>query len=435
MHCPPQKEPDSALTHNGVIDNKVKKRHFALQYEEQDDIHNYAAGVASCKNRLAKLEQGDLGIRFIEKLKLAGLSDGRIAFYGDRVITLLKLFEKMNVNVIDAQKKDCESVLADILSHNYKGESKRAFALVLLRLVHFAKTGEIGDRDSGYVEEVSWIRPSRYEDKGEIIRAEDLLTVEEVSALIDKTTNKRDRAMFWVMFEGAFRPGELLHLRVGGVEFRDNYLLLSTHGKTGNKRVALVVSFKPLLEWLAEHPLRDDPKAPLWYSFSSMSKTKAVTYGYLREHLKRCKEKAGIKKRVWNYLFRHSQLTLLAKKLSDQTLCVYGNWKPGSDMPARYVHLSGKDAENAILQLHGIKNDDGQSSVATLKVCPRCGEQNTPEIKRCLRCGFILDETLLAEVSRQEQTEIASIVSRLERLESLGEKMDRIIESLLEKRN
>ncbi len=296
MHCPPQKEPDSALNHNGTIDNKVKKRHFALQYEELDDIHNYAAGVASCKKRLAKLEQGELGIRFIEKLKLAGLSDGRIAFYGDRAITMLKLFEKMDVKLADAQKKDCESVLAEILSHNYKGESKRAFALVLLRLVHFAKTGEIGDRDSGYVDEVSWIRPSRYEDKGESIRAEDLLTVEDVSALIDRTTNKRDRAMFWVMFEGAFRPGELLHLKVGGVEFRDNYLLLSTHGKTGNKRVALVVSFKPLLEWMAEHPLRDDPKAPLWYSFSSMSKTKSVTYGYLREHLKRCKEKAGIKK-------------------------------------------------------------------------------------------------------------------------------------------
>lgn len=367
MRCPPQKEPDSALNHNGVIDNKVKKRHFALQYEELGDIHNYAAKVSSCKNRLRKLEQGELGIRFIEKLKLAGLTDGRITFYGDRVITLLRLFERTRVKVEDAQKKDCESILAEILSCGYKGESRRAFALVLLRLVHFAKTGEIGDRDSGYVEEVSWIRPSRYEDKEESIRAEDLLTVEDVSALIDRTTNKRDRAMFWVLFEGAFRPGELLHLKVGGVEFRDNYLLLSTHGKTGNKRVALVVSFKPLLEWMAEHPLRDDPKAPLWYSFSSMSKTKSVTYGYLREHLKRCKEKAGIKKRVWNYLFRHSQLTLLAKKLSDQTLCVYGNWKPGSDMPARYVHLSGKDAENAILQLHGIKNDSDQSSVATLR--------------------------------------------------------------------
>lgn len=336
MHCPPQKEPRLTLSHKESFDNKVNSKHFSLQYQEQeDDIHHYAAKVTNCKKRLSRIEQGELGIRFVEKLKLAGLSDGRISFYGDRVITLLRLFEEMKVNVIDAQKKDCEAVLADILSKKYKGESRRAFALVLLRLVHFAKTGDIGDRDNGYVDEVSWIRPSRYEDKGEGIKPEDLLTVEDVSALIDKTTNKRDRAMFWVMFEGAFRPGELLHLKVGGVEFRENYLLLSTHGKTGNKRVALVVSFKPLLEWLVEHPLRDDPKAPLWYSFSSMSKTKAVTYGYLREHLKRCKEKAGIKKRVWNYLFRHSQLTLLAKKLSDQTLCVYGNWKPGSDMPCK----------------------------------------------------------------------------------------------------
>jgi ribosomal protein L37E len=104
-------------------------------------------------------------------------------------------------------------------------------------------------------------------------------------------------------------------------------------------------------------------------------------------------------------------------------------------MPARYVHLSGKDAEDAILQLHGIKNDSEQSSVAKMKSCPRCGEQSTPEIKRCLGCGFILDEKLLAEVSMKQETEIANIISRLEKLESLGEKMDKIIEDLMEKRN
>lgn len=60
--------------------------------------------------------------------------NGRITFYGDRVITLLKLFERMDVKVDDAQKKDCEAVLAEILAYDYKGESKRAFALVLLEI-------------------------------------------------------------------------------------------------------------------------------------------------------------------------------------------------------------------------------------------------------------------------------------------------------------
>lgn len=31
MRCPLPKWPDSALNHNGMIDNKVKKRHFTLQ--------------------------------------------------------------------------------------------------------------------------------------------------------------------------------------------------------------------------------------------------------------------------------------------------------------------------------------------------------------------------------------------------------------------
>ena len=44
---------------------------------------------------------------------------------------------------------------------------------------------------------------------------------------------------------------------------------------------------------------------------------------------------------------RHTQLTLLSKKLSDQTLRVYGNWSPNSNMVKKYVHLSGIDFAEA----------------------------------------------------------------------------------------
>ena len=262
------------------------------------------------------------------------------------------------------------------------------------------------------------------------------MDAQEVQQIISKTTNRRDRAMFWTMFEGAFRPGELLNLKVGGVEFKENYVLLSTHGKTGNKRVALVVSFKPLLEWLHDHPLQDDPHAPLWYSYSPRSKTKQVSYGYLREQLKRCTAKAQIKRRVWNYLFRHSQLTMLSKKLSDQTLRVYGNWSPGSEMVKKYVHLSGKDAENAILELHGIKVDGKDDTKATvqLKSCYRCSEKNTPESQRCSSCGFILDEQLLVKTTESDHTVLQDMLKRLEKLEKTGESIETSFDDILKQK-
>ncbi|MDH3779635.1 MAG: site-specific integrase, partial [Nitrosopumilus sp.] len=305
------------------------------------------------------------------------------------------------------------------------------YALALLRLVHHAKTGEIGNREEGYVKEVSWIKPSRFRNRDDEIEIlpEDLLTPKELYGIISKTRNEKERAMLWVMFEGAFRPGELLNLRVGGIEFKDNYILVSTVGKTGKKRVPLVYSFKPLLEWLAKHPQRDEPKAYLWYSHTSNQKR--ASYRYLRKILKRCAKDAKIKKRVWNYLIRHTQLTMLAKKLSDQTLCVFGNWSKGSRMPARYVHLSGKDVEDALLELHGIKSRDENETTVKLKTCPRCAEQNTPDSHRCSSCGFILDEKLLAKTTESDHTVLQDMLKRLEKLEKTGESIETSFDDIL----
>ena len=39
-------------------------------------IHDYSRRVVCCKNRLAKIRQGDMAISFLEKLHLFGLEDG-----------------------------------------------------------------------------------------------------------------------------------------------------------------------------------------------------------------------------------------------------------------------------------------------------------------------------------------------------------------------
>ena len=356
-----------------------------------EDIHNYAAKLRRIKAKLAGVEQGALAIRFLDKLRLAGKRDGRIVYYADRLSPILHLFETKfdaPVSLNDAAKADCESVLSEIIScEMIKGETKKAYAMALLRLVHYAKTGEIGDRDENpYVPEVSWIKPSKYLDRSEeSVRSEDLLTSDEMVGILSQISNRHDRAMYWVLFEGAFRVGELLNIRIGGVEFRDGHVRVTTHGKTGTKRVTLVLSFQPLLDWLVDHPGRDDPDAFLWTRSRDCSK---ASYSYVRTHLKRYAADAGVSKRVWPYLLRHTQLTLLAKKLSDHTLSAYGNWSARSNMSKRYVHLSGKDVDDAILEIHGIKDETARSEIITLQSCARCGAQNTPDMCRCTKCGY-----------------------------------------------
>jgi len=67
------------------------------------------------------------------------------------------------------------------------------------------------------------------------------------------------------MLEGAYRPGDLLNIQIGGIEFEENFVRIHTTGKTGPKSLTLVASYGPIKEWLAEHPYGDDPEAFLFY--------------------------------------------------------------------------------------------------------------------------------------------------------------------------
>jgi hypothetical protein len=123
-------------------------------------------------------------------------------------------------------------------------------------------------------------------------------------------------------------PGELFNIRIGGLQFEDDFVRVDTTGKTGPKRLALVTSFVPIKEWLAEHPQSDDPNAFLWYH---NNKQGVMAYQMLFHLIKKSAKMAGIKKRVWVYLFRHTSLTMYSKKLGN-LVKLYGNWSAGSNM-------------------------------------------------------------------------------------------------------
>ena len=71
----------------------------------------------------------------------------------------------------------------------------------------------------------------------------------------------------------------------------------------------------------------------------------------------------------------------------------YLGWVPGSGMPAVYVHLSGRDVDDAILELRGMKPKQEAKPENTMapKPCVRCGMSNKATGKFCSRCGAVLD--------------------------------------------
>ena len=411
------------------------------------DIHRYAEVVERYYRRFGTdpgAFDGPTVAGFMDMMKVRGLSAGRQAFYTTRFAGLLGAIPRTGVSRIsDLDAEQCKKVLAEFVSDDsgYSGETKVAYAMCFKKLVQYSKTRNMGDRRAvqgdpeAYVPEIAWITPARYRPRSGGVQRKDLLTSDEFSRMVRAAGNVRDRALLWTMMEGAFRPGEILNMRVGGVEFADRYMMVSTSGKTGQKNLALVLSLQPMIEWVRLHPHADDPEAPLWFSPMAKGNGMALTYAGLAKMIRKAALKAGIKKPVWNYLLRHTQLTNMSTKLSDQLLRVYGNWKPGSKMSARYTHLSALDAKDAILAMHGIgeggrtprpppqqqqEGDKGdarrspgggggasspslvpQPTVgAQLKLheCPRCRAGNTPDRGLCYSCGLLLDEAELAQV-------------------------------------
>ncbi len=61
-------------------------------------------------------------------------------------------------------------------------------------------------------------------------------------------------------------------------------------------------------------------------------------------------------------------------------------------MAAIYVHLSGRDIDNALLQIYGIKSSkDSGKPKPTVRICPRCRTLNPMDSSYCTRCGSALD--------------------------------------------
>ena len=320
----------------------------------------------------------------------------------------------IDFDVTKATRSDVERVLAKINQNpNWKESTKKHKRLVLRRLIQYAKYGSC-EKGTPVPPEVSWIKTSRKKDKDSRVTPEALLTREEFEAIVKATDNPRDRALVYVLYEGALRPGELLTMNVGSVEFKDKYCLITVNGKTGIKRIPLVLSYRPLLEWLENHPWKTEPNAPLWCSLANNYTGKRLSYRHFRLIIKRLARKAGIKKDVWPYLFRHTTLTSLAKVFTEARLEQYAGWVHGSKMSRRYVHFSARDLEDAVLELHGLKKPDEAGNIPKLVKCPRCGRENPPGNVYCGFCGFILDKETALRMEEKKRDKEQQIEQKIE---------------------
>lgn len=408
------------------------------------DIHNTRKRTEHAMMAIQKKFSEDnakAACRFLNRLRLDNKSYGRISNYAECICRILEI--KDDKKIRDWSREDIEQIHKTIADTDYANSVKKDLLLALKRLYHYAAHNEIADTNKGktYDPVVEWITPGSFKDKYSKVQPKDLLTDNEILQLIQAVKKiggkyvKRNIAIVFVLLEGAYRPGELLNIRIGGIEFEESFVRIHTTGKTGPKSLTLVASYGPLKEWLADHPKSDDPDAFLFYHDN---KDGLMLYSRLTEFLRKARLKTGIKKRVWPYLFRHTALTEYSKRLGNVAK-IYGNWSRGSNMLAVYEHLANSDQEDAVLRLHNLKKEDRENAILFSKMCPSCKQRNSSDKSHCVHCGMGLSKGLVQVkemlLEKRQNTDIKILErkfsKKIKNLESLIIEQRRFIQQLV----
>jgi len=347
------------------------------------------------KKKEYKKANSELMQKFFEDCYANGLSESRVRKYR---ATLRNLSAIIGKPFTEATKEDLKRAVARIEKSNYSEWTKHDYKVSIKKFWKWLKQTE-----DFYPEEVRWIKTTIRRVKEKF--PEELLTPEEVKKMIESADNIRDKSLISVLYESGCRVGELLAMRMKDVSFEGPACSIRLTGKTGTRRVLLVTSTPYLANWISHSPLRKDPNAFVWISIGTKNHCKRLKYESVRYLLKGAAEKAGINKKVNPHNFRHSRATFLANKLTEAQMCAYLGWVQGSDMPRVYVHLSGRDVDNAILEMHGLKKPDEseKQKERSNKRCEICGQVNEFEAKICRRCARPLDIESALEIQKKEE--------------------------------
>jgi integrase len=351
--------------------------------------------------------------RFVSHLKAMNLSKHRTHKY---IYYLNKMASWLKRDFRRAEKTDIEEIVARINALDKAGWTKCEMKTMLKTFYKWLE----GDGEE-YPKKVRWIKPGMVKNK---MLPEQLLTTEEVMAMIKACYSIKEKAFVSALYEGAFRIGELRPMRIKHVE-PNGYgirITVPNMGKTGLRKVLLINSVPYLSNWLAHHPDRENPEAYLWICESNYGKKgKVLSYNTLRKVLKKAARKAGVTKPVNPHSFRHARLTYLSKHLKEAELKEYAGWTGSSRMAGVYVHLSARDTDEAVLRMHGIVTSEGRNKdeALTPRKCPRCEKLNEPDARICCRCGLPLD--VRTAIDLKERSDIIAEVMPQEMIDRLVE--------------
>ena len=246
------------------------------------------------------------------------------------------------------------------------------------------------------------------------VKPEELVTKDEVLKILDSCMNARDRALISTLYDSGCRIGELLTLRLRDA-LSDQYgYILSVSGKTGYRKVRIAGnSIVYLKAWMDQHPNRNSLDNPVFCGLEIRNYGKAMAHTDVYAMFRKVLNRAGIERRVFPHLFRHSYVTrMIDNNLSESALKGQVGWTKGSRMMEVYEHLSTKQKDEAVLRANGIEMEAPHEEELLPVECPRCGKKNPSNAKQCHNCWMPLEA---AEAIKQVEKEriVSDVISDL----------------------
>ncbi len=340
-------------------------------------------------------------LEYAQYLESCDLTKARVIFHIRHVAKCAEIIGKD----FDAwTRKDVEALLAQLNRKGLDEETKHGYRVSIKKFFRWQRGYSDRTTENGdplHPPEVAWIKLTMKKKRLKLMPSM-LLTDDELKQLIRAARGLMEKAYVATAGDGGWRPIEHLTLTVGAVHFDQFGARIAVGGKVNPRIVRIVAAAPALREWLAVHPRRSNLESPLW--LDPKNPEKLLTYARARYTLKRIAKEAGVSKRVYNYLFRHSCVTMMAKKCSDSELKGIFGWTQGTRMLEKYVHLSGGDVDQAALAARGIivKNTQ-ETGVLMPLTCRRCGRENTIENCFCSTCGIPLKQNDLAELDKARE--------------------------------
>ncbi|MBI5391592.1 tyrosine-type recombinase/integrase [Candidatus Woesearchaeota archaeon] len=365
-------------------------------------IHNYEAEYARAQEQVTEsqlsLKNKQLIFSFVNDLLLEGLSLPRLIKY----LRLLRLIGiSINKDFDTVSKDDLKQFISSIQQKiTYSPWTIRGYKEIVRRFYRWM------EKTQGYACIIDWISLKVSKSQKKLPSQTELFTEEDVQTLLKYAEHPRDKAFVSMLWESGACIGEIGNLCLENITVDKYGILLAMQGKTGSRKIRLISSTPYVITWINTHPWKENPKAPLWINVGTIKHNQAMKYDNMWILLRNLSHKSGIRKKFNPHIFRHSRATFMAHHLTEFQMNHYFGWTQGSDMPSTYVHMSGRDVDNAILTMNGVViKENKEAQKFSPHICGRCETINAHDSKFCNKCSGILDPKYAMELQEQDKKE------------------------------